>query len=341
MNISLVYASVPSISISAVAYGIKELKTIEFDFGFVDECLKDTWCNQSFTFFPTDAVSSISSVLVRLVVEQPNNNEYYIRVNDELCIVNNISNIVGKSQYVADFKCANIINGQGNYTVSLWSDNQPVYNVHYRVYITYINNPLTCEIGSTNTFDINETIILTTFIRNNTFANMSIYDADSIEVYNEYWNTTGDTPDIKNWTTDIKGQYYVKLACTDLTGNNFENYGFTHLHIYPQSFETIYNSTEGIILKLLQHQRIFDELETNYQNDNLCVSNTTLMHNITYEYCIGNKCETLKDIMYEECNYGCDYVTNECSPNPFYKAILYFVIFIIFVIILIYVVKKL
>lgn len=274
---SLVSAQVTTQSISAVAYGIKELKTIEFDYGYLQTCAKDTWCNQSFAFYPSDSVSEILSVLIRIVAEQPNNEGYSILVDDEECDVSFISNAMGKAQYVADFKCANLVTGEGNYTTSVMVGSDGIQNFHFRVYITYINDPLTCEIGSTQTFDTNETIVFTTFIRNNATVNLTIWDSNESLVYEEYYNSTGD-PIIKTWATDVKGQYYARLECTDTRGNGFNNFGFTHFIIYPQTFEVIFNNTENItfLLEDLTELVIDEHNNTNFEINN--VSNDVWYH---------------------------------------------------------------
>lgn len=45
-----------------------------------------------------------------------------------------------------------------------------------------------------------------------------------------------------------------------------------------------------------------------------CLDNETLQHNITYEYCVGERCRILSDVMEERCEFGCNFDTNSCNP---------------------------
>jgi len=53
-------------------------------------------------------------------------------------------------------------------------------------------------------------------------------------------------------------------------------------------------------------------------NHNFCSpDNTTLIHNITYSYCLPNgRCGNVSYLQYEPCEYGCNPELKECNPAP-------------------------
>lgn len=75
-----------------------------------------------------------------------------------------------------------------------------------------------------------------------------------------------------------------------------------------------------------------DILEQRFKsNHNFCV-NDTLVHNITYEYCISGNCKEHSYLREEKCPYGCSY--DRCNPNPAIRILLFIAIAIILPIII-------
>jgi len=123
----------------AIAWGVRELKTIDMYFGYSASLPKNTNLTKALNFTPTDGVSDVKVALIRIVSEQTGNPTIYIWVNGIPC---NTPNIVVKvsGQYVADYDCTNIINDSGIYYATITSTGD-LSNVHFRAWITYVNNP--------------------------------------------------------------------------------------------------------------------------------------------------------------------------------------------------------
>lgn len=72
-------------------------------------------------------------------------------------------------------------------------------------------------------------------------------------------------------------------------------------------------------------------------NHNLCVSNTTLQHNITLK--VGNQPEQ-SIIQTEECPFGCDTENNRCNSSPFETLLIYGVALAVGLTVVVIIVKK-
>jgi hypothetical protein len=86
---------------------------------------------------------------------------------------------------------------------------------------------------------------------------------------------------------------------------------------------------EEVIVSMLQNARILNDRVVNFHNHQYCIDNMTLQHNVTYDYCVGSKCDTMMDIMNEICSYGCDYENNLCKASPFMTVMVAVIIMII------------
>jgi hypothetical protein len=108
-------------------------------FGYSASLPKNTNLTKALNFTPTDGVSDVKVALIRIVSEQTGNPTIYIWVNGIPC---NTPNIVVKvsGQYVVDYDCTNIINDSGIYYATITSTGD-LSNVHFRAWITYVNNP--------------------------------------------------------------------------------------------------------------------------------------------------------------------------------------------------------
>jgi hypothetical protein len=124
----------------AIAWGVKELKTIDMYFGYTAYIDRNTPDSKILNFTPIDGVYEVKSTLIRIVEEQGGITTISIWVNDVPCKTPSLTSIVGKSQYVADFDCVNVINSSGIYNVKIVPSTD-ISNVHYRAWITYVNNP--------------------------------------------------------------------------------------------------------------------------------------------------------------------------------------------------------
>jgi hypothetical protein len=139
----------------AVAYGVKELKTIDMYFGYNASLSKNTYLSKILNFTPIDGVYEVKVALIRVVSEQTGNPTTYIWINTIPC---NTPSIYAKvsGQYVYDYDCTNVINNSGTYNVTILSTGD-LSNVHFRAWITYVNNPINQTLEFLNA--INETII--------------------------------------------------------------------------------------------------------------------------------------------------------------------------------------
>jgi hypothetical protein len=124
----------------AIAWGVKELKTIDLYFGYTTSVNKNTPDSKILNFTPIDGVYEVEATLIRIVEEQAEATTISIWVNDIPCKTSSITSAIGKSQYVADFDCSNVINSSGTYNVKIIPSTD-ITNVHFRAWITYINNP--------------------------------------------------------------------------------------------------------------------------------------------------------------------------------------------------------
>jgi len=77
---------------------------------------------------------------------------------------------------------------------------------------------------------------------------------------------------------------------------------------------------QDIIEALLENKDILEEHYKKIKNDNYCKDDTTLIHNITYEYCISGSCSLHTYQREERCNYGCS--DNRCNPNPIVRILI-------------------
>ena len=123
----------------ATAWGVRELKTIDMYFGYNASLPKNTNLTKALNFTPIDGVSDVKVALIRIVSEQTGNPTIYIWVNGIPCKTPNITAKVS-GQYVADYDCTNIINNSGIYYATIKSTGD-MTNVHFRAWITYVNNP--------------------------------------------------------------------------------------------------------------------------------------------------------------------------------------------------------
>jgi len=123
----------------ATAWGVRELKTIDMYFGYNASLPKNTNLTKALNFTPIDGVSDVKVALIRIVSEQTGNPTIYIWVNGIPCNTPNITAKVS-GQYVADYDCTNVINNSGIYYATIKSTGD-LSNVHFRAWITYVNNP--------------------------------------------------------------------------------------------------------------------------------------------------------------------------------------------------------
>jgi len=139
LSATQVYAQAEG-SATANAFGIKESKSIDIYFGFEPDVSSGTWYNKTLNFTPVDRVDYMISANIRMIIEQIGQPLHSFLVNGSICNVGNISSSITRTQYVADFDCTNIINESGIYEIAYMSS-LAVDNVHYRAYISWINDP--------------------------------------------------------------------------------------------------------------------------------------------------------------------------------------------------------
>jgi hypothetical protein len=100
--------------------------------------------------------------------------------------------------------------------------------------------------------------------------------------------------------------------------------GAGEMHIGNSLNQTFSDIGDEVILKILENARILNDRVVNFHNSEYCIDNSTLQHNITYNYCVGSNCRLMIDIMNEPCGFGCDYQLNECKKAPYLNALYVF-----------------
>jgi len=141
-------------------------------------------------------------------------------------------------------------------------------------------------------------------------------------------NGLGDISTCAGFTSPIK--LYARLSRSSLTDNSpeidkwwaawmnttsEEIKGSSEMHV-SLSESLVDTIGDNIIFKILQNARILNDRVVNFHNTEFCIDNETLRHNVTYNYCVGNTCKLMKDIMDERCAYGCDLERNLCILDP-------------------------
>jgi hypothetical protein len=123
-------------------------------------------------------------------------------------------------------------------------------------------------------------------------------------------NNTSVSPEIDSW--------FVKWNMPALE----EIRGSGEMHISDVISNTAIDSiSDDVIIKMLQNARILNERVVNFHNSQYCIDNSTLQHNITYNYCVGSNCKLMQDIMDEACSFGCDSELQECKKAPYLNAL--------------------
>jgi hypothetical protein len=112
-----------------------------------------------------------------------------------------------------------------------------------------------------------------------------------------------NSPEIDKWWA----------AWMNTTSEEIKGSSEMHVSLSESLVDTI---GDNIIFKILQNARILNDRVVNFHNTEFCIDNETLRHNVTYDYCVGNTCKLMKDIMDEKCMYGCDLERNLCTPDP-------------------------
>lgn len=106
---------------------------------------------------------------------------------------------------------------------------------------------------------------------------------------------------------------YIYLDMVYTTFGQIENIrGSGELHVSRGISAQV--NRQDIINALLENRDILSEHYKQLSNHNVCKDNTTLVHNITYEYCIGGDCSIHSYNREEICEYGCS--NNACNPSP-------------------------
>ncbi|MEM1543722.1 MAG: hypothetical protein QW795_03470 [Candidatus Bathyarchaeia archaeon] len=177
--LSTAYAQ-EEIPATAAAFGVKEIKTIDLYFGYLPQINKNTFGYAMLNFTPIDGVSRVLVANVRIIEEQSGSSTLEVFVNSTPCNTPNITSyLTGKTQYVADFECSNVINTSGIYVVGI-RPSEIIYNVHFRAWITYENNP-EVQINETINYIISSIINATDNSINNNIDEMKILLFDSPE----------------------------------------------------------------------------------------------------------------------------------------------------------------
>jgi hypothetical protein len=138
----IVYAQTTS-TVGAVAFGVQELKTVELDYGFADTVPANRNVSQilNWVIGENEGFNRTVSTLVRIVAEPSRAPiEYRVFVNGTACNPPSIVTSLSGTQYVADFRCENVITNPTTYNVTLFASHG-LKNIHFRAFITYINNP--------------------------------------------------------------------------------------------------------------------------------------------------------------------------------------------------------
>jgi hypothetical protein len=301
LNISTVSAQQETAP--AIAFGIKELKTVDLYFAYDINTNSGINYTHFLNFTPIDGVDNIRTALIRIVAEQSGATNYLMYVNNRSCNTPAIRSVVGKAQYVSDFDCTNVINQSGTYYVTFNADKY-LDNVHWRAWITYTNNP------ENMTYNITRNI--TDTISENITAELRKHNAS---VFWKLYKIQDDIAGI-NVSIDLKN---VTLNITLPAEMNISNYSMSNI---TADFE------ELIALMFALHSTPVTK--------QYCENETLVTEKIA-NWTVKGKEYPVTKIEKVECVWGCDTERKECKSAPYIPILiaLGIVFFIILLIILI------
>lgn len=134
----------------------------------------------------------------------------------------------------------------------------------------------------------------------------------------------------------ICNDWITEDYCEWVHGVDFCNYTFTSEDIYLSSYcSAVANWNESFCFYYPPINSI-DFGQFNYlnqygnkvSNHNICVDNTTLGHNITYQITIDQNRSFVNVWVTEPCEYGCDNVTMSCQQATITNYSIYFIVII-------------
>jgi hypothetical protein len=135
-----------------------------------------------------------------------------------------------------------------------------------------------------------------------------------------------------SWQSD-NNIYFIRLNVTDISSINETQYQVVmssgEIHV-SESLTNIQTAIDYIVT--------YGSLNLK-ANHNVCIDNTTLLHMLTYESCIGSRCFTYQKNETEICDFGCYTDTNwvsGCVPAPFFRYL--WIIIIVIIIIIVFVI---
>lgn len=293
---------------TAVAYSIKELKTVEYDFGYLPYLPKDTNATFCFDFFPPDRISETLSSMIRMVYEQKVPTTTQIWLNGQRCEVWNMTSTIGKSQYVADFKCVEIMNSIGQYNLTFRST-ADLNNIHARLYMTYVNDPLYCRLVHQENVYFGDELVVLAETRDNSKNLVEIIDRNGTTIYSTiFWNSTNISVPITPENFTLFDPYFTKLTCID-EEVKFNNSDAKQFNV---GLKQVNLTTANLLDEVLWNFQ-FDRDATLVSNHDYCIDNQTLGKSLTYEYCIGSECKTIVKNETIPCDFGCE---NDQCVNP-------------------------
>lgn len=247
-----------------------------------------------------------------------------LSIIDGMYLIN--SSIFGEL-YVIEEKLDNISVQLGNMTLNLTELEELVeavnLSIHQKLDELNVSANLTEVLSALSS--LNDTVLA---INQTLYWKIDAVETDVANVYavtltiQDALETHNNTMMEINQTTMSELQYIEQL----IQNINMTLYNATVSITIPAEMnltaDAVQEVRENVILEMLANARIINDRIINFHNNEYCIDNNTLQHNITYEYCVGNNCRIMSDIMDEACDYGCDWDRNECIPAPANRALI-------------------
>jgi len=269
-------------AISTIAnLNYREIKTIEFDYGYVSTLSANDWYNQTFIFNPSDGITGIQTALVRVVTELGASGVTgYAQVNGVACEVYSIDSKQSGGQYVFDFICTNVINGSGTYNVN-FSCSKACYNAHYRTYVTYTNNPKSTQAYISWAWDDVERSLI---VQRLNYTNPNTLPADLEYTIPIYYYFTED--DLLNITNGFTGSFdYITSEFTFIRQLNASQNVITDM-VWTNKYKSLVDVTYNNTLFIFDPQVLdaYNFIMANTDDSNIQNQTLTLFRNYNETY---------------------------------------------------------
>ena len=190
-------------------------------------------------------------------------------------------------------------------------------------YSNIISSPVSPATYSQNqTYQFNVTWI------DETGFNIALIEHNFTGIFTNYTMNAGISNQYYYNYNNLSTGFYEWRSFGNDTSNNQNVTSQQNYTVNPTTTTTIVQQIDYCLLSFVQRNHI--------TNDNDCISNKTLRHNLTYN--VGGNLSYL--YTYERCNWGCDNITQSCYPSPTMQNI-YMISIVIAIVILLFIITRL